>query len=196
MSLKKIFGRKYILASKSERRKKLLKQIGLDFRVDVSNVSEEESEKGSPINVVMKNSVLKSQSIARKYSREIIIGADTIVLLENRIFHKPKNLNEAKEYLRQLSGRKHKVYTGFNIIDTKNNVEIFNYEKTIVEFRKLSEDEISYYVNKYKPTDKAGAYGIQEDFGCLFIKRITGDYYNVVGMPLTKFYETLLLILK
>ncbi len=196
MSLKKIFGRKYILASKSERRKKLLQQIGLDFRVDVSNVSEEESEKGSPINIVMKNSVLKSQSVARKYKGEIIIGADTIVSLENRIFHKPKNLNEAKDYLRQLSGRKHKVYTGFNIIDTKNNVEIFNYEKTIVEFRKLSEDEISYYVNKYKPTDKAGAYGIQEDFGCLFIKRITGDYYNVVGMPLTKFYETLLLILK
>ncbi len=196
MSLKKIFGRKYILASKSERRKKLLKQIGLDFKVDVSNVSEEESEKGSPINIVMKNSVLKSQSVARKYTGEIIIGADTIVLLDNRIFHKPKNLNEAKEYLRQLSGRKHKVYTGFNIIDTKYNVEIFNYEKTIVDFRKLSDDEISYYVNKYKPTDKAGAYGIQEDFGCLFIKGISGDYYNVVGMPLTKFYETLLLILK
>lgn len=196
MSLRKIFGRKYILASKSERRKKLLKQIGLDFRVDVSNVAEEETEKGSPINIVMKNSVLKSQSVARKYSGEIIIGADTIVLLDNRIFHKPKNLYEAKEYLRQLSGRKHKVYTGFNIIDTKNNVEIFNYEKTIVEFRKLSEDEISYYVNKYKPTDKAGAYGIQEDFGCLFIKGISGDYYNVVGMPLTKFYETLMLILK
>lgn len=196
MSLKKIFGRKYILASKSERRKKLLKQIGLDFRVDISNVSEEESEKGSPINIVMKNSVLKSQSVARKYTGEIIIGADTIVLLDNRIFHKPKSLNEAKEYLRQLSGKKHKVYTGFNIIDTKYNVEIFNYEKTIVEFRKLSDDEISYYVNKYKPTDKAGAYGIQEDFGCLFIKGISGDYNNVVGMPLTKFYETLLLILK
>lgn len=196
MSLKKIFKRKYILASKSERRKKLLKQIGLDFKVDVSNASEEESEKGSPVNIVMKNSVLKSQSVARKYKNEIIIGADTIVVLDKKIFHKPKNLKEAKEYLSQLSGKKHKVYTGFNIIDTKNNVEIFNYERTIVEFRKLSDDEISYYVNKYKPTDKAGAYGIQEDFGCLFIKGIKGDYYNVVGMPLTKFYETLLLILK
>jgi len=196
LNIKKIFGRKYILASKSERRKKLLKQIGLDFRIDVSNVSEEESEKGSPVNIVMKNSVLKSQSVARKYKNEIIIGADTIVVLDKKIFHKPNNLKEAKEYLSQLSGKKHKVYTGFNIIDTKNNVEIFNYEKTIVEFRKLSDDEISYYVNKYKPTDKAGAYGIQEDFGCLFIKGIKGDYYNVVGMPLTKFYETLLLILK
>ena len=196
MSIKKIFGRRYILASKSARRKKLLKQIGLDFKVDVSNVSEEESEKGSPVNIVMRNSVLKSQSVARKYNEEIIIGADTIVFLDDKIYHKPKDLNEAKEYLRQLSGRKHKVYTGFNIIDTKNKVEIFNYEKTIVEFRKLSEDEISYYVNKFRPIDKAGAYGIQEDFGCLFIKRISGDYYNVVGMPLTKFYETLLLILQ
>lgn len=196
MRIKKIFKRKYILASKSERRKKLLKQIGLNFRVDESNISEEESEIGSPVNIVMRNSVLKSHSVARNYNEEIIIGADTIVVLNKKIFHKPKDLNEATEYLKQLSGRKHIVYTGFNIIDKKYDVEIFNYEKTTVEFRELSDEEISYYVKKYKPLDKAGAYGIQEDFGCLFIKGISGDYYNVVGMPLTKFYETLLLILK
>jgi len=196
LKIEKIFGRKYILASKSERRKKLLKQIGLDFRVDESNVAEEESEKGSPTEIIMRNSVLKSQSVARIYKEEIVIGADTIVVLGKKIFHKPKNLKEAEEFLKNLSGKKHNVYTGFNIIDTKYDVEIFNYEKTTVEFRKLSDEEISYYVNKYKPLDKAGAYGIQEDFGCLFIKGISGDYYNVVGMPLTKFYETLLLILK
>lgn len=187
-----IYKRKYILASKSERRINLLQKIGINFRVVPSEIEELEGEDMRPFDVVRYNSLAKSRSVAFNAKNEIVIGADTVVVLDGRIIYKPRNNSHAKEILSSLSGRRHLVYTGFNLIDTKSGNEIFGYEKTSVHFRKLSGDEITYYIKHHKPFDKAGAYGIQDDFGCFFIEKINGDYYNVVGLPLQKMYLSLI----
>lgn len=189
--LKKILNESYVLASKSPRRAQLLKQIGLNFITSESGAEELEAADHDPVKMIKHNSLSKSRSVAFNYKKYIVIGADTIVVLNKEILNKPKNSNQAKKFLRKLSGRKHFVYTGINVIDTRNGNEIFDYEKTSVYFRKLNDDEIKYYVENFSPLDKAGGYGIQDDFGCLFIEKIEGDYYNIVGLPLVKLYKTL-----
>ncbi|MEO6694614.1 MAG: Maf family protein, partial [Ignavibacteria bacterium] len=189
---KRILNQSYILASKSPRRAELLKQIGLNFIAVDSNIKELDEKYHDPSKLVKHNSLLKSRNISLDHKNEIIIGADTIVVLGKEILNKPENTSQAKEYLSKLSGKRHYVFTGVNIINTKNGKEIFFCEKTSVYFRKLNSEEINYYVKTSKPLDKAGAYGIQDDFGCLFIKKIEGDYYNIVGLPLVKLYENLL----
>lgn len=192
MNIEDIFREQYILASKSDRRKTLLRQLGIRFSVIESNAVEVELNYGSPVKLVRHNSKIKAEAVAEKVKDKIIIAADTVVYLDGFVFHKPKDEREAVKYLRTLSGRVHTVYTGLCIINTRNGEVISDYEKTKVYFRDLSDKEIRYYVKNYKPLDKAGAYGIQEDFGCLFIEKISGDYYNVVGLPLTKLYKNLL----
>jgi septum formation protein len=191
MTFKEIFSRKYILASKSERRKNLLKQIGLDFISVDSKVEEINSGNYSPLDVIRFNAINKSKIISSNYKNEIIISADTIVVLDDKILNKPESEQQARDYLKMLSNKIHLVFTGFNLIDTSNKKGIFDYEITKVHFRNLHKDEIDFYVETYKPLDKAGAYGIQDDFGCLFIDKIEGDYYNVVGLPLVRMYENL-----
>ncbi|MCX6157514.1 MAG: Maf family protein [Ignavibacteriae bacterium] len=191
--LDKVLSAKYILASKSPRRKNLLNQIGFNFKVVDSNaieVTEKNAHKSVKINAQS-----KSRAVASKYKSRIIIGADTVVYLNQKILNKPKDLIEAKKYLRMLSGKKHVVYTGVNVINNVTCKEVYGHEKTVVEFKKLTDEEINYYVDKFKPLDKAGAYGIQDDFGCLFINKITGDYYNVVGLPLVRLYKLITLTL-
>ena len=192
--IEKVFSRKYILASKSPRRISLLKQIGINFSVVDSEADEFESNYHRPLTIIKHNSKLKAYAVKRKYSDRIIIAADTIVYINKMVLHKPSDKKEAFKYLRLLSGNEHTVYTGIYIINCFSGTEIFDYEKTKVCFRKLSSREIKYYIENFNPVDKAGAYGIQEDFGCLFIKKITGDFYNVVGLPLTKLYLNLLKI--
>jgi len=191
--LDKVLSAKYILASKSPRRKYLLNQIGFNFKVVGSNAIEV-TEKNANKSVKL-NAQSKSRAVASKHKGRIIIGADTVVYLNQKILNKPKDLKEAKKYLRMLSGKKHVVYTGVNVINNVNGKEVYGHEKTVVEFRKLTDEEINYYVDKFKPLDKAGAYGIQDDFGCLFINKITGDYYNVVGLPLVRLYKLITLTL-
>jgi len=191
--LDKVLSAKYILASKSPRRKYLLEQIGLKFKVVESKVVEV-TEKNAHKSVKL-NSKNKSRAVASKFKNRIIIGADTVVFLNGKILNKPKNLNEAKKYLKMLSGKKHIVYTGVNVVNNVTGKEVYGMEKTVVEFRNLTIEEINYYVDKFKPLDKAGAYGIQDDCGCLFINKITGDYYNVVGLPLVKLYRLITLTL-
>ena len=186
--LNKVFNSEYILASKSPRRKKLLKQIGLNFESYHSNIQEIEND-NNPLRSVKENSKRKADYVSKRFTNKIIIGADTVVVIKKKVIHKPKNLAEAKKFLKELSGNKHIVYTGVYIINQKSKKEIFGFEKTIVEFRHIPKNEIDYYVKKHKPLDKAGAYGIQDDFGCLFVKKIIGDYYNVVGLPLVKMYS-------
>lgn len=190
-NLNSVLKQKYILASKSPRRSQLLKLIGLNSVSIDSKANELELVNYDPVKMVKHNSLLKSRNVALNFTKEIVIGADTIVLLGKKILNKPKDLKQAKQYLKALSDKKHTVYTGINVINTKNGKEVFDFEKTSVYFRKLSDDEINYYVKTFKPLDKAGAYGIQDDFGCLFIKKIEGDFYNIVGMPLVKLYETI-----
>lgn len=191
MNFKEIFSRKYILASKSQRRVNILKQVGLDFISVDSKAEEINSGNYSPLDVIRFNAINKSKIVAPNYKNEIIISADTIVVLDDKILNKPDDEKQAKEYLQLLSGRSHLVFTGFNIVDTASKKEIFDYEITKVYFRKLSKDEIDFYVENHKPFDKAGAYGIQDDFGCLFVDKIEGDYYNITGLPLVKVYENL-----
>ncbi|MEP7146745.1 MAG: Maf family protein [bacterium] len=191
----KVLKQSYILASKSPRRGQLLKQIGLKFKSVDSKIQELDSKSHNPVSLVRHNSISKSQKVAVNYKKEIIIGADTIVYLGNIILNKPKNLKEAKKFLKMLSNQIHYVYTGINIINTKNGKEIFDYERTSVYFRELATDEINYYVKNYRPLDKAGAYGIQDDFGCLFIEKIIGDYYNIMGLPLVRLYKNLIKII-
>ena len=183
------------LASKSPRRRKLLKQINLNFKSFTVDM-EEKIKPGEKPSVSVKRLSKEKLEIARqKVNHGIIITADTIVVLNRKVIGKPKDKEEAKRFLKKLSGKVHTVYTGFSIYNSGNKMLLTDYEKTFVEFRKLTAKEIDDYIKSGSPMDKAGAYGIQDDFGAVFIKKINGCYYNVVGLPLTKVYQTLIKII-
>ncbi|MGD8306787.1 MAG: Maf family protein [Ignavibacteria bacterium] len=180
------------LASKSPRRRKLLKQLNLEFKCFSVDINEVIKKNEKPYLSVKRLSKEKMDKARQLVDQGIIITADTIVVLNGKQIGKPKNKADAKRILRKLSGKVHTVYTGFSIYNTIRDKSITDYEKTLVEFRNLSDKEIDDYIKTGSPLDKAGAYGIQDDFGAVFIKKITGCYYNVVGLPLTKVYQSLL----
>jgi septum formation protein len=179
------------LCSRSPRRRKLLNQINLKFRSFSIDVDESILKNEKPVHIVKRLASNKLSEALKKVKKGIIITADTIVVLDNKVLGKPEDEQDAVRILKKLSGRVHTVYTGFSIFNTEKNLQITDYEKTKVEFRKMDEDEIREYVRGGSPMDKAGAYGIQDDFGAVFIKKISGCYYNVVGLPLQKVYQTL-----
>lgn len=182
-----------ILASKSPRRKKLLEQLGLSFQVIPSDFAEENhSINYLPEDYVQKLSLEKALDVAHKIKNSsIVIGADTIVLLNGKIINKPLDDKDAKKILKKLSNKTHTVLTGLSFVKVPEQKFITTYQKTLVSFRKLDEDEIDAYIKSGSPLDKAGAYGIQDDFGALFVSHIQGCYYNIVGLPLELFYQTL-----
>lgn len=180
-----------ILASQSPRRKLLLKQIGLTFSVQPSAVREDLWVHESPEHNAKRIALSKALEVSRTITRGIVIGADTIVVLGRSILGKPRTKAEAKTMLKRLSGRMHTVYTAFALVDVERKRRVVRIEKTKVWFRVLSQQEIQEYVRSGSPMDKAGAYGIQDDYGAVFVKRVEGCFYNVVGFPLTKFYQTL-----
>lgn len=175
----------FILASGSPRRLELLRQIGIEPQVELSNYHEE-MRSSNPAELVMANAVGKGQSVVPNVTGDdVVIAADTIVLLDNMILGKPKDREEAFKMLRNLSGKTHEVLTGVAVFyKGKKKVAV---EKTIVKFRKLTDREIQNYVKTGEPLDKAGAYGIQGR-GAIFINSIEGCYNNVVGLPLTRLY--------
>ncbi len=179
------------LASGSPRRRKLLKQIGIKFNSFSVKLHEEFVDGEDPLACAKRLASEKMEIAKSKVKRGIIITADTIVVLDDKVIGKPRNKNEAIKFLSMLSGRTHIVYTGICIVNTETNTKIIDIEKTKVEFRKIEKDEIKDYVAGGSPMDKAGAYGIQDDFGAVFVKKINGCYYNVVGLPLTKLYNAL-----
>lgn len=179
------------LASKSPRRRKLLKQLGIKFKSFSVNTIEEVLDGEHPIVCVKRLANEKMTRARMKVNNSVIITADTIVVLDRKVIGKPKNKTDAIRILSHLSGRVHTVYTGFCVLNQKTNKSILDFEKTKVEFRELTKDEILDYVGGGSPMDKAGAYGIQDDFGAVFVKQIKGCYYNVVGLPLTKLYNAL-----
>ncbi len=183
------------LASKSPRRKKLLKQLNLKFKTVDLHFHEKINAGEDPVFIVKRLSIEKLNNALLKIKRGIIITADTIVVIDNHILGKPKNKVDAKRILKKLSGRTHFVYTGFTIYNSSNNKIITDFEKTLVTFRNLEDSEIDEYISTGSPMDKAGAYGIQDDFGAVFIEKINGCYYNVVGLPLAKVYHSLLRII-
>ena len=180
-----------ILASSSPRRAELLQKIGLAFEIHPSHVDEEDGVYHlPPAEMVTELAQRKAQAVAAQYDSALIIGADTTVVLNNKILGKPATAAEACEMLAQLAGHTHDVYTGFVLIDQPGGRSVQGVERTAVTFRQLQRDEIAAYVASGDAMDKAGAYGIQ-DFSAVFVERIEGCFYNVVGFPLTHFYRKL-----
>lgn len=178
-----------ILASASPRRAQILSQIGFNFKVVPSSV-EEVFTNHDPIEVAKDLALRKANEVADKHPESIVIGADTIVFLKNKILGKPTSEAEAADMLKKLSGNTHVVYTAFAIIQKSENKQFVDLETTEVTFRNLSNEEINSYVESGSPMDKAGAYGIQ-DQSAVFVEKINGDFYNVVGLPISKIYSYL-----
>lgn len=179
---------KIILASASPRRKELLSLAGIDFVVKVADVDEVIDPSLTPDGVVMSLAKQKAQAVASENPDSLVIGADTVVVLDGKILGKPKSEENAVELLTMLSGRVHTVYTGVVLIKNEK-VKTFC-EATQVEFYPLTDEEIKAYVATKEPMDKAGAYGIQGK-GCILIRKIDGDYFNVVGLPVSAVYREL-----
>lgn len=183
------------LASKSPRRRKLLKQLNLKFKSFKVELDEKIHKNEKPSKAVLRLSKEKLGLAKQKVKQGIVITADTIVVLDNKIIGKPVDKKDAFKILKKLSGKTHTVYTGYSIYNYNNHQTVSEYERTKVTFRQLTDQEIYEYIESGSPMDKAGAYGIQDDFGAVFIKKINGCYYNVVGLPLAKLYHSILKVL-
>ncbi|MBX3007904.1 MAG: septum formation protein Maf [Melioribacteraceae bacterium] len=186
---------KIYLASKSPRRRKLLKQLGIKFKSFSVDLDEEILDGEHPIKTVKRLSLQKMEEAKKRIKSGVIITADTIVVLDKEIIGKPRDSKEAVLFLKKLSGKTHTVFTGFTIFSSYKEHTITQYVRTNVKFRKITNTEIDEYVKGGSPMDKAGAYGIQDDFGAVFVEKINGCYYNVVGLPLAKLYKSLIEIL-
>lgn len=180
---------KLILSSNSPRRKELLAGLDVPFEVRVIDGIDESFPADLPTDEIAEFVARKKAAAYTVCEREIVITADTIVVLDGKVLGKPHDLDDAAAMLRQLSGKTHRVITGVCI---KNNVKQKSFSVVSeVTFKSLSDDEISYYVNRYKPLDKAGAYGVQEWIGYIGVTSLSGSYYNVMGLPVQRIYEVL-----
>lgn len=182
-----------VLASASPRRKWLMEELGVPFYVQPKNVEEiyPNTLQREEIPVFLAN--LKANAFSEdELDGKIVLTSDTIVWLGDRELQKPSDLNDAKRMIKQLSGTSHEVYTAITVRTTEKTISDF--DRTEVHFRELSNEEIDFYVDKYKPLDKAGAYGIQEWIGYVGIEKIEGCYFNVMGLPLRKVYRALNLL--
>ena len=191
MLLEQLKNYDILLASGSPRRRQLLKEMGISFRVSTREVDEKFSANLTPSQAAIFLSELKSNAFKTDelHDNTLLITADTIVCFDNEILGKPHDEAEAKKILRKLSGNKHEVITGI-CLRIKDHFHSF-FTSTDVYFSKLSDDEINYYINHYQPYDKAGAYGIQEWIGHAAIERIEGSYFNVMGLPTHRLYKEL-----
>lgn len=186
--MKKI-NRPIILASSSPRRQYLMKEAGFEFTIEKPD-TDESFPSAMPVDEVARYLALKKAEYFRpRINDEIIVTADTVVVLFNQIMNKPQDREEAIRMLTQLSGRTHLVITGVCIL-SKEKEESFD-DVTEVTFRALSADEIAFYVDTYKPFDKAGAYGAQDWIGMTAIEKISGSYFNVMGLPVHRVYQHL-----
>lgn len=183
------FNRPLILASSSPRRQEILKNAGFDFEVKASNIEETYPEDLDPYRVAEYLADKKGQAFQVE-KNEVIITADTTVILENDILGKPTHAGTAKIMLHKLSGKTHDVVTGVAITDSEKTIKFSDVTK--VDFKPLSDKEIAFYIERYQPYDKAGSYGIQEWIGMIGIKSIEGSYFNVMGLPIHRVYEELL----
>lgn len=185
----------YILASASLRRKQLLEWAEIDFEIVVAHTTEFYPSHLPPIEVSIHIALQKARAVKKKTgTSKTIIAADTIVVLDKEILGKPKSREDAISILSKLSGQLHQVITGVVIITEKE--ERFFADTTEVEFHPLSQEQIEFYIDKYKPYDKAGAYAIQEWIGVTGIKKISGDFYNVMGLPVSRLIQALALLKK
>ncbi len=175
--------KKIILASASPRRRELMMLITDEFEIITADVDEEIEAGTLPENAVMQLSFKKAQAVSKKHKGRMVIGADTVVVCDGVILGKPQNRQHAAEMLRMLSGRTHFVLTGVTITDGEKTDTFF--VSSDVTFFELTDEEISQYASSGEPDDKAGAYAIQGK-GSLFVKKINGDYFNIVGFPVSQ----------
>lgn len=178
-----------ILASQSPRRKQLLEWAEVNFEIVVANTDESYPEHLSPEKIAIHIAKEKAKAVRQKINSKLIIAADTIVVLNNEIIGKPIDRHDAISILNKLSGSHHKVITGVVLLQNEK-IKSFA-DVTDVEFHSLTQDQIEFYVDKYKPYDKAGAYAIQEWIGVVGIKCINGDFYNVMGLPVSRVVKAL-----
>jgi septum formation protein len=183
--MKKGQDRTIFLASRSKARQKLLRQIGLKFRVITSHAAERHKLKGHCSDLVIDNALRKAKAGSRRLKSGIVIAADTVVLAGKRIIGKPKSIKDAIKTLKLLSRKPQWVYTGIAVIDLDRKRSYTDYEKTRVYIYRLSDHQIRSYFKKISPFDKAGSFDVQGP-GSVFIDRIEGCFYNVVGLPLAK----------
>lgn len=181
----------FILASKSPRRQHLLKSLGVDFQVVVKEVKENFPAELPKEEIPVYLARLKAQPFINQLKpNDLLITADTIVWHKGKVLGKPSGVTEAKKMLSELSGSEHKVISGVCLTSVDKQKAF--YSASNVQFKKLSNDEIDYYISTFKPFDKAGAYGIQEWIGCIGIKHIEGSFYNIMGLPVQELYDEIL----
>ena len=179
-----------ILASKSPRRREILENTKVRFSVKESQVDEVIKADESPKETVMRLAYEKALDVANNNKESLVIGADTIVVINDRILGKPKNEEDAYNMVKLLSGKTHCVITGFALINLSLNKKVIDCEGSQVTFKELSEECIKDYLNTKESLDKAGAYGIQ-GYGGLLVNNIQGDYFNIVGLPISKISDCL-----
>lgn len=179
-----------ILASGSPRRKEILENTNLKFSVITSDIDERIFENEEPIQLVLRLAFEKCMSVAQNNPSDLVIGADTIVVLDNEILGKPKNEEEAFNTLSKLSNREHQVITGMSIVNLENEKKLVDYAISNVKFKKLTDQDIKDYISTKECLDKAGSYGIQ-GYGALLVEKIKGDYFNIVGLPISKLSDIL-----
>jgi septum formation protein len=177
-----------VLASASPRRKTILSQVDLDFTIEPSNINEDFSIELLPKAFCEHWAREKANNIAKSHSDKLIIGADTIVIINDQILGKPKSHKESFAMLKSLSGKTHQVLTGVSLIHLDLGIDFTFNEATDVSFYLLSDEEIIKYIDKYKPYDKAGSYGIQDGFS-VYVEKINGCFYNVMGFPISRFHK-------
>jgi len=180
----------FILASASPRREDLLRSVGLKFKIIPAHVDETYINGETPHAHVKRLSRDKAMVIAKKYPQALVLGADTIVVIDGLILGKPKNKKQAREMLQQLSNRTHTVFTGFTILGMSAGLAKTRVIRSAVQFKEIAPDEMDWYVNCDEPYDKAGGYAVQGK-GAYFIKAIRGSYTNVIGLPLCEVLEEL-----
>jgi septum formation protein len=177
----------WILASASPRRKEILSRLGLHFRIDPSGMEEpDRNPHETPSRYAVRLACLKARKVAQRHKSGLILSADTIVVLGNHILMKPMSKADAQQMIRRLSGYWHEVVTGICVVDCASGREHSAFSRTRVHFRKLSPAEIDWYLKTGEYKDKAGAYGVQ-GYASLFIDRIEGCYFNIVGFPISTF---------
>ena len=181
---------KLILASSSPRRAEILTAVGWEYEKQIADIDETELPDEKPEDYVQRLAKEKAEAVAEKFTDALVLGADTIVVIENQIVGKPKDLADARRMIKMLSGNWHEVLTGVALIKvTEENFEIkVDLQRTRVKFAELSDAEIEFLIERGEPLDKAGAYAVQAQ-AALFIEQIEGDYWNVVGLPVSLVYE-------
>ncbi len=181
---------KLVLASASPRRQELLEMLGFNFTIVPSKIDEEKYNHLNPVEMVKELARAKAEEVATLVEDTLVIGSDTIVVLDDKVLGKPSDQPEARDMLRRLQNRRHSVYTGIAVCDTFSGQVVLDYDKTDVFMTPITDDDILEYVKTGEPMDKAGAYGIQ-GVGGIFVEKIDGSYFTVMGLPIHKLVKIL-----